>query len=395
MKSQNDVGSLVISQKLKGIMFSFMTIGLIVFAVGLVTDKERIWQSFLLNFWSFMSISIGGLFFVAVQYASKAGWSTTVRRVAESFSAFLPYAFVAAVVFLAFGSHGMYEWLHHDVVVKDELLRHKVPYLNMTFWSIRVVLFFAIWIVFKKLIVGNSLKQDTSGDENLTIKNLKLSCGFLIVFALTYSLLSVDFLMSLAPHWFSTMFGVYCFSGLFQSTLAFIIIVTIKLMDTGLVKDYINVEHLHDLGKFLFAFTVFYAYIAFSQFMLIWYANLPEETVFWAARAQHGWMVVSYSLLVLKFAVPFLILLPRQAKRDPKTLMLVSILTIVMQWVDNYWLIYPNFNDGHVVFSYQEVGLFLGFFGLFIFSISRFLSQNKLVAVKDPYIQEAIHHHVS
>jgi hypothetical protein len=334
------------------------------------------------------------LFFSAVQYASNAGWSVTIRRISESLASFLPVALVIGLVIIFFGGHHLYEWLHKEVVEKDALLKHKAAYLNMSAWTIRTILFFGIWILFKKLIIGNSIKQDSSGDEKLTLTNVKLSCGFLVLFALSYSLFSVDFLMSLAPHWFSTMFGVYCFAGLFQSTLAFIIIVTIKLMDTGILKDLVNEEHLHDLGKFLFAFTIFYAYIAFSQFMLIWYANLPEETIFFAKRAHDGWMAVSYSLLVFKFTVPFLLLLPRQAKRDKKSLMFNAGLLLVMQWVDDYWIVYPNFNDGRVVFSYQEIGIFLGFLGLFLFTMTRFLSRNKVVAIKDPYIEEALHHHV-
>ncbi|MES2769770.1 MAG: molybdopterin oxidoreductase [Bdellovibrionota bacterium] len=389
-----EVGTYVVSQKLKGIMFSFILIGLLTLVVGYVVDKERIWQSFLTNFFYFTSLALGGLFFTAIQYVTKAGWSAGVRRVFESLTAFLPVALVAAIVIIAFGSHSLFEWLHTDVVNADPILKGKQGYLNMPFFAIRTVVFFAIWMLFQKLIVGNSLKQDKTGDESLTHKNVSLSVGFLILFALTYSLFSIDFVMSLHPHWFSTMFGVYTFAGLFQASLSLITIIVIKLMDKGLVKGFVTEEHLHDLGKFMFAFTVFYAYIAFSQFMLIWYANLPEETIFYAHRAHGGWMAVSFSLLIFKFVVPFLMLLPRGAKRDKGHLVRVGCLILIMQWVDIYWLVYPNFNEGHVVFSYQEVGLFLGFLGLFIFTVTKFLSKNSLVAIKDPYIHESNHHHV-
>lgn len=389
-----EVGQFNVSQKLKGIMFSFIIIGLLTFVVGIVIDKDRTWQSFLTNFFFFTSLAMGGMFFTAIQFVTKAGWSATVRRIAESFTSFLPIAAVGAVLIVALGSHSLYEWLHADVVAKDLLLQKKQAYLNFPFWAIRTAIFFGIWLLFRKLIVGNSLKQDATGDEKLTHKNVALSIGFILLFALSYSLFSVDFLMSLHPHWFSTIFGVYCFAGLFQSTLSLITIVAIKFMDKGLVKGYITEEHLHDLGKFMFAFTVFYAYIAFSQFMLIWYANLPEETIFYAHRSHGGWMAISFSLLIFKFVVPFLMLLPRAAKRDKNHLVRVGVLILIMQWVDVYWLVYPNFNDGHVVFSFQEVGLFLGFLGLFIFAVTRFLSKNSIVAVKDPYMHEATHHHV-
>jgi len=389
-----EVGTYVVSQKLKGIMFSFILIGLLTLVVGYVVDKERIWQSFLTNFFYFTSLALGGLFFTAIQYVTKAGWSATIRRICESLTAFLPIAVVAAALIVIFGSHSLYEWLHTDVVSKDAILQKKQAYLNMPFWVIRTVVFFAAWMIFQKLIVGNSLKQDKTGDEGLTHKNVTLSIAFLIVFALSYSLFNIDFVMSLHPHWFSTMFGVYTFAGLFQATLSLITIIAIKLMDRGLVKNLITEEHLHDMGKYMFAFTVFYAYIAFSQFMLIWYANLPEETIFYAHRAHGGWMAISFSLLIFKFVVPFLLLLPRAAKRDKAHLVRVGCLILLMQWVDLYWLIYPNFNEGNVVFSYQEIGLFLGFLGLFIFSVTKFLSKNSVVALKDPYMHESTHHHV-
>jgi hypothetical protein len=391
---QIEVGKFVVNQKLKGIIFSFILIGLLTLVVGYVADKERIWQSFLTNFFYFTSLALGGLFFTAIQYVTKAGWSATIRRICESLSSFLPFAAVAAVVILALGSHSLYEWLHADVVAADPILQKKHGYLNMVAWTVRTVLFFGIWITFQKLIVGNSVKQDTSGNESITHRNVVYSIMFLILFALSYSLFSVDFVMSLHPHWYSTMFGVYCFAGLFQSSLSLITIIMIKLMDRGIVKGVITDEHLHDMGKFMFAFTVFYAYIAFSQFMLIWYANLPEETIFYAHRAQGGWMAISFSLLAFKFVVPFLMLLPRAAKRDKSHLVRVGCLLLVMQWVDIYWLVYPNFNEGEIVFSYQEVGLFLGFLGVLIYSVTRFLSKNSVVAVKDPYLHESLHHHV-
>lgn len=389
-----EVGQFVVSQKLKSIMFSFIVIGLLTTVIGFVIDKDRTWQSFLTNFFYFTSLALGGLFFTAIQYVTKAGWSATIRRISESLTAFLPFALIGGIAIVAFGGHSLYEWLHADVVAKDYILQKKEPYLNFPFWAIRTGIFFAIWFLFRKLIIGNSLKQDQTGDENLTHRNVTLSIAFLMLFALSYSFFSVDFVMSLHPHWFSTIFGVYCFAGLFQATVSLITIIAIKLMDKGIVKDLITEEHLHDLGKFMFAFTVFYAYIAFSQFMLIWYANLPEETIFYAHRAHGGWMAVSFSLLILKFVVPFLMLLPRAAKRDKNHLVRVGVLLLVMQWVDIYWLVYPNFNDGHVVFSFQEIGLFLGFLGVFIYAVTKFLSKNNVVAVKDPYIQEAVNHHV-
>lgn len=200
--------------------------------------------------------------------------------------------------------------------------------------------------------------------------------------------------MSLQPHWFSTIFGVYCFAGLFQSAIAVISLITIYFLKKGRLQGFVDENHLHDLGKYLFAFTVFWAYIAFSQFMLMWYANLPEETIFYIPRMAEGWVGVSFVLMMFKFIVPFLALLSRKAKRNMNSLAVVCVLILVMQYVDIYWLAYPNFNEHKAVFSYQEVLIFLGFLGTFIFAVTKFLSKHSIIPMKDPRQHESTNHHV-
>lgn len=372
----------------------FMFIGLLTFAIGLIVNQERIWHSYLTSFFYFTSLSLGGLFFVALQHVSKAGWSVNIRRIAESTTIFIPIALVAGII-LCFGGKFLYEWMDATKVAHDSLLQKKSAYLNSNFFYLRLALFFVLWWIFAKKIVGNSLKQDDNGDEKFTHQNLPLSVSFIFVFALSYSLFSVDTLMSLLPHWFSTIFGVYCFSGLFQSALAAIILLTIWLLEKGLLEGFVNENHLHDLGKLLKGFTVFYAYIAFSQFMLIWYANLPEETEFFLMRAHGGWYFLSLSLLIFKFIVPFMALLPRWAKRNKDYLKIVCWLILFMQYIDIYWLVYPNFNEHNVSFFIWEIGIFLGFLGLFLKNVTGFLSRHKIVPIKDPRIEESFHHHVT
>ena len=396
MAAQVEPGKLEISARFKTFMFVSMFVGAVSFLFGVFNPSEynTVWQSFLTSFFYFSSLALGGLFFTAIQHVTNAGWSVTVRRISEGLTSFLPVSLLMAIILVAFGAHSLYEWLHPEVVANDYMLQNKAPYLNMTFFAIRTVVFFLGWLLLAKILVGNSLKQDETGDEKLTLKNNKWSVIFLLFFAISYSLFSVDFLMSLHAHWFSTIFGVYTFAGLFQSSLAFMIILLVWLRNQDLLNGLVNENHLHDLGKFLFAFTVFYAYIGFSQFMLIWYANLPEETIFFVHRAHGGWMWVSMSLLLFKFVVPFFALLPRGAKRNPQWLVMVSVLLLIMQYVDNYWLVYPNFFEGHLVFGFMEVGIFLGFLGLFLFAVTRFLSKYPLVPVKDPRMSESLHHHI-
>ncbi|RME15197.1 MAG: molybdopterin oxidoreductase [Bdellovibrio sp.] len=389
-----DPGKYEVSKGFRTTYWVFMFLGILTFIVALIKNPERGWVAFLVPFFFFTSIALGGLFFTAIQHVTKAGWSVNVRRFCEAQTSFLPFAFLAALLILFFGGNYLYEWFHPHEVARDHLLAHKAPYLNKTFFAIRLVLFFGVWWIFQKVIVGWSLAQDESGDESITQKLVGVSVGFVLFFALSYSFFSVDSLMSLEPHWFSTIFGVYCFAGLFQSTIATMILTIYFLKKKHLLSGFVNENHYHDLGKFLFAFTVFWAYIAFSQFMLIWYANLPEETFWYIPRVQGGWTAVSLSLLFFKFIVPFLALLPRWAKRTPTYLAAVSIWILVMQYVDIYWMAYPAFFREAPVFSFYELFIFLGFFGLFLFSISRFLSRNNLVPIKDPRIEESLHHHV-
>lgn len=387
------LGQYEVSQRMKTMYWSFAFLGFIAFVVTLINNAERAWAAYLVPLFYFMSLALGGLFFAAIQHISKAGWSVNIRRISESFTAFIPLGSVATIL-LFFGATSLYIWLDPAVVAADYILQHKAPYLNMPFFIIRTLIFLGICVVFTRLIVGRSLQQDVSGDENLTHKQVGVSIAFILLFSLSYSFFSVDFLMSLQPHWFSTIFGVYTFAGLFQSTIAFMIIAIIYLKKKGLLGNYVTQDHLHDLGKFLFAFTVFWAYIAFSQYMLIWYANLPDETIFIIPRSEGQWLYVSFLLILGKFIVPFIALLPRWAKRNSSHLVAVSTLILVMQYVDVYWLVYPNFYEDKLVFALPEILIFLGFLGLFLMTVTRFLSRNKLVPVKDPRLKESLDHHV-
>lgn len=378
----------------KVILMVLMGVGAAGLAAGFAVDQERVWHSYLTSYFYFASLAMGGLFFTAIQHAVGAGWSVNIRRMSESMTSFLPVVFVGGLVLLASGSK-LYLWLDHDVVAKDAMLQGKSSYLNLGFWAVRLVLFTGLWIFFSKKIVGFSLAQDKDGDESWTHRLVPISVAFLLVFALSYSLFSVDLMMSLEPHWFSTIFGVYCFAGLFQSTLAFLILLTLYCKSKGWVTGLMTMEHVHDLAKFLKGFTVFWAYIAFSQFMLIWYANLPEETVFYLHRSHGGWMYVSVGLIIFRFIVPFIALLPRWAKRTPRHLVMVCSLVLIMQYVDLFWLVYPNYSDEFVAFGWMEILVFVGFAGAFLFMVTQWLSKNNLVPIKDPRIHESLNHHVT
>lgn len=382
-----------VSARIKGICAVLMFIGIVTFAVTLMNNKDRAWHAYLVGYLYFFIIAIGGLFFTSIQHLTKAGWSVNVRRFCESFTSYLPVAAVGAVV-LFLGGPNLYIWFDKAKVAAEPILAHKAGYLNPTFFAIRLGLFFALWLLFAKKLVGFSLRQDKTGEDSLTTRTVPWSIAFLLTFALSFSLFGVDLVMSLQPDWFSTIFGVYLFAGLFQSTIAVMILLIQYCQRRGLLTGYVDENHMHDLGKFMFAFTVFWAYIAYSQYMLIWYANMPEETMFFLPRVAGGWMYVSIALLLFKFVVPFLALLSRRAKRNPSLLAAVAILLLVMQFVDLFWLVYPNFNSEEVMLGLPEVLIWGGFAGAFLFTVTRFLSQNPIVPVNDPRIQESLHHHV-
>lgn len=386
-------GPLKVASSTTTTFVALAVVGFAGLAAGFMTNSQHGWTSLLLNHFFFMSLALGGLFICAIQYVSSAMWSAPIRRIAESFAAYMPVVLVG-FLFVAFvGMPHLYVWTNPEHVKGDLVLEHKAAYLNVTFFIIRNLVAIGLWFFFKKTLVGNSVAQDANGDIVYSNRNKVLSPIFLIVFALTYTMASIDQIMSLDPHWFSTMFGVYTFAGLFTSALAMMTIITILLLRNGMLKGIVNANHLHDCGKFLFAFTIFWAYIAFSQFMLIWYANIPEETMYFMHRMVGGWKWVSTFLLVGKFIVPFFALLPREAKRDEGRLMKVSIWILFAQWIDLIWLIQPEFYKDGPQISWIDVAGFLGFAGLFGLLITRFLSKNNVVAIRDPKIVESVYHH--
>lgn len=385
-------GAFEVSSGLKTVFTVFVLIGAAAFAGGLATDTKRAWAGFVINNFYFMSLAIGGLFIAAIQWLTGAMWSAPVRRVSESFTAYLPIALVLLGV-LYFGMHHLYIWTDPALLSHDAILANKKGYLNIPFFMVRNAVAILIWILFAKKLIGNSIAQDTSRDPQLTLTNRSWSPIFLILFAVTFTFTAFDQLMSLDPHWFSTMFGVYCFAGLFYSSLALTCLVTLYLRSQGKFEGILNENHLHDLGKFMFAFTVFWAYIGFSQFMLIWYANMPEETSYFIHRFHGNWIYVSVFLLLGKFIVPFLFLLPRDCKRSPKMLARVGVWMMIAQWIDVLWMVQPEFFTEGPRFGWIELGEILGFLGLFAIAVSRFLAKNTIVAIGDPKLEEAVFHH--
>lgn len=386
------VGKFTPPQFLKIISYVCVVIGLIALAVGFKMAPERLWTSYLVSFFFFSCLGLGGMFFIAFNHAAHAGWSAGIRRYAEAMTSFLP-AMLVGGVFLVFGLDHLYPWTNLDNSIA--LTGGKAVYLTKGFFIARVIAFAVGCLIFRKIMVGNSIKQDANGSQELSHKNSAWSVGFIAFFAIFFTMFAVDLLMSLLPQWYSTIWGIYGLAGMLQAFFAVLLLIIIFMRRAGFVKGYATVEHQHDVAKFMKGFTVFWAYIAFSQFMLIWYANIPEETEFYIMRALNGWMPISFALLIFRFIVPFLALLPRAAKRNENHVIAVSILILAMQYLDIYWLVYPNFFDGHPTFGFYEVGIFAGFAGVFLLLLMRFFTRHSLVAIKDPRMHESLGHHVA
>lgn len=366
-------------------------VGGIALGITFFKDQPRAWANFLLNNFYFFSIALSGLFFISIHHVSSASWGTGLRRVPEAMTLFLPVS-VVLMMFLFFAMPSLYHWSHPDFIAHDPILQSKKPYLNLPFFYFRWILFSLAWLWFAKKMRDYSLEQDRTGDPSLTQKNLRLGAIFLVVFSLTYSLTSYDWIMSLEPHWYSTIFSVYTFAGLFLHGIAMITLIVLFLKSQGYLKGVINENHLHDLGKLIFAFSTFWAYIWFFQYMLIWYANLPEETIYYHIRHQNGWMVLFVLNLILNWIVPFFVLLPRGAKRNEKVLWGVCLLLWGAYWLDLYLMIIPG-TLTKITLGWVEILSAIGFTSLFFFVVLKALSRVPLAPYRDPYFEESVRHH--
>ncbi|MFW5955441.1 MAG: hypothetical protein ACOCSK_01730 [Rhodothermales bacterium] len=366
----------------------------VVALIGWLVDAHHFYFSYLVG-WTFcLSIALGALFFVVIQHLTKARWSVVVRRMAESIAWSIPLLALLSIP-LFFGLHDLYHWTHeelHDPTHPDydPLVAGKSAYLNVPFFVVRIILYLALWSLIAYKLYRLSLLQDVHPDPSIPSRQRKVSAWGLPVLAVTVSFASYDLLMSTDPHWFSTIFGVYFFAGAFFAILAVLTLMGLALQRGGIgFQRLITVEHYHDLGKLMFGFTVFWAYIAFSQYMLIWYGNIPEETVWYRHRLEGGWEYHSLALLLLHFVVPFIVLLPRTTKRMQSVLAVMAVWFLVMHWFDLHWLVMPVLSH-YGGFHWIDFAAWLGLGGLFAGMIMFRLSRHSLVPRNDPYLQESL-----
>ncbi len=370
----------------------------------------RLIKDLWLNNIFFAGIALIGVFFIAFNYVAWAGWSAGIKRVPEAFGAYLPVAFGLTLILLVFFNHDLFHWTHDNLYQEfltdgktknpeyDELLVGKHVYLNFPFFLIRTIVYFSIWIFFWFVLRKFSKQEDITADEKFHHKSVIWSAAFLVVFGVTESMAAWDWLMSTDPHFFSTMYGWYVFASWFVSGLALITLFVVILKENGYLS-FINENHLHDLGKFNFAFSVFWTYVWFEQFLLIYYANIPEEVGYFVQRLKtDAYTPIFFLVLIVNFVFPFLALMTRNAKRQGIILKVVCTGIILGHWMDFYMMITPPIlgqSGGlDLNFLFVEVGMSMIFASIFLFTILTALSKVGLVAKNHPMLGESEHHSV-
>ena len=354
---------------------------------------RHFFHAYLTSYAFFLSISLGALCFVAIQHVTRAGWSVAVRRLAELLAGNLPllaFLFLPILLPMLLGNHSLYPWTDPKVVAQSELIQHKEPYLNLPFFTARCVLYFTAWMGLAGFFLRRSLRQDESGEIGLTRTMERLSGPALILFGVTVTFAAFDLLMSLSPEWFSTMFGIYYFAGAILAGVAAVIVAAVAVQATGRLTASITAEHYHDLGKHLFGFTFFWGYVAFSQYMLIWYANIPEETVWYLTRQTGPWAAVSLVLLVGHLLIPFVGLLPRWAKRCKAVLSFWAVWLLAFHWLDMYYLVMPNVSVERLPLGAVDLLVLVGLGGLYLAGLAGVAGHHSLVPARDPRLGESL-----
>lgn len=394
--------------------FLLMAIGIVATIVGFIVDAPHgedashayhagttVWANLLTNSFFFFSIALGATFFIAVQYAAEAAWMVTLKRVFEAVSTYLLIGAITLVVVLLAASlhlNHLFHWmvegiddpLHENY---DAVIAGKTAYLNIPFFWVRTLLFLGVYIWYQRTMRKRSLEEDLVGGINIHFNNVKHSAMFLVFFGFTSVVFSWDWLMSIDTHWFSTLYGWYVFAGMWLSAIVFTTLLTIHLKNRNYLPS-VNRSHIHDMGKWVFALSFLWCYLWFSQFMLIWYSNIPEEVTYYETRIDY-YKFLFFFTFIINLIFPMLILMARDAKRSPLLLIVVGIIVFIGHWLDVYLLVIPGTVGIHWTgISLWEIGMFLGFLGLFLNRVLTALTKAPLEVQKHPYLEESIHHHI-
>lgn len=394
------------SSKVKRNSFILMAVGILAIALGFLSGDDhsatRTWTSIYISAFFFFGIGLTATFFLAVQFAAESGWATVFKRIMEGISAYIPIGALTLILVFAAGTlhwHHIFHWMDeslYDVNGEnyDQLIAHKQPYLNQGFWWLRSLVYLAVYVIFTNIFRKRSLQEDEIGmDKPRYIKNQTLAAIFLVLFGYTSTTFSWDWIMSIDTHWFSTIFGWYIFSGMWVSGMVMITLLTIYLRSKGLMT-FINDSHMHDMGKWVFATSFLWTYLFFSQYMLYWYSNIPEEITYFKARIEdYTW--IFWGTVLINFIFPMLLLMSKDAKRNAGFMVFVGVIIFFGHWMDVFMLITPGAMKNHGHIGFVEVGTFLGFLGMFLFVVLNAISKRPLLVKGHAYLDESLHHHIN
>jgi hypothetical protein len=393
--------------KAKKITLSLIILGAALAVIGIVTGIEdhhfvtRVLTNGLINAFFFFAIALGALFFLALQYATETGWYASVKRVIEGVAGFLPYGMgllgiILLVITLMDGAH-IYTWMDPETTNPashhyDPIIEGKSPYLNKIFFWIRTIAYLATYMIFWNGFRKRSIEEDRIGGTDLHFKNYRKGATFLVFFAVFSSTSAWDWIMSIDVHWFSTLFGWYTFAGMWCSAMTVIVLTTIYLKKLGYLER-VNDSHIHDIGKWTFATSFLWSYLFFSQFMLIWYANIGEEVTYYQMRIEN-FKFLYFAMFLINFAFPMLILMSRDAKRNYGVLTFVGIIILIGHWLDVYLMISAGSLGANAKIGLLEIGLLILCAGLFIRILLTNLSKAPLMPVNHPFLDESVHHEI-
>lgn len=377
-------------QKLKIIGAVMLLIGIAALVAGFMSDPSRTWSNILLNNIYFLTIAIGGMMFYSIQYITQSSWSALFQRIPLSLGTFIPFAAVFMLL-LYFGLPKIYEWAVPGITETDKLIAHKSPYLNVPFYMVRIVIYFALfiplWLMLRKLAIREDI-----GAETVYKKNMHYSTVFIFVAVIFFSFAAIDWIMTIDSHWYSTLFGFRTMITSMYYGVAVIILLIFFLQKQGFFPE-INKAHQHDLSRYLFRFSIVWGYLWFMQFLILWYANIPESTVYYYPRFLGEWQYLFYAELLINFAIPFVVTLSDNIGRNKAVLIGISSLLIIGLWIMLFVQIMPG-SYGELKFGFIEVGLWLGYAGLFLILVFESLSRVSVVPLNHPQLSESIHHHL-
>lgn len=379
------------SRKLNLLAFILIIAGLLAVITGLITDPSRTWSNILLNNMFFISISIGGLLFYAIQYITGSSWSAMFQRIPLSLGSFLPLG-ALLMLLLYFGLPHIYEWAQPGITETDKLIAHKQAFLNTPFFMLRIIFYFTLWIILFVLFTKHAKKEDLSEGISSYIKSRHYARVCIFLVAIFFSLAAKDWIMTIDAHWYSTLFGFRAMVTSIYYAVAIIILMVLFFKRMGFFPE-MNTAHQHDFARYLFRFSIVWGYMWFMQFLIIWYANIPELTAYYYPRFVGEWKHLFYLELVMNFVIPFLVMMSDSIGRKPIVLTSISILLIGGLWVNLYVQIMPG-SYGMIRFGFMEIAMWSGYAGLFLLTVLYSLSKLSLIPVNHPQLEESKKHHL-